>query len=211
MAPEIAVRSARVNDAPFLARIALIAARAHIGSGFYDVWFGGTDAEHLRRLERAALTKDRWLHHWSMRLVAEDDGAAAGSISGFPASAAYFSMFPAAMQEMLTSAETASFEKNRVATDTCTIAHPEGAWGIELVGVLPEFRGRGVADRMLEAILDRGREQGFTTSSIIFEIDNYPAQRVYERAGFVLIEEKRHPEFERVMRTPGLRRVERAL
>jgi ribosomal protein S18 acetylase RimI-like enzyme len=208
---QIVVRPARAEDAPFLARIALIAARAHIGWGFYDVWFGGTDADHLRRLERAALTKDPWLHHWSMRLVAEADGVPAGSISGFPATAAYFSTFPAAMQEMLTPDEMASFEKNRNATDTCTIAHPEGAWGIELVGVLPEFRGHGIADRLLADVLDIGRTRAHALSSIIFEIDNDPAQRVYERAGFRVVEEKRHPEFERVMRTPGLRRLERKL
>jgi translation initiation factor 4G len=207
----ISVRPAQAADAAFIARIALIASRAHIGWGFYDVWFGGTDADHLRRLERAALTKEPWLHHWSMRLVAEIDNAPAGSISGFPATAAYFSTFPAAMQQMLTPEEMAAFEKNRVATDTCTIAHPEGAWGIELVGVLPDFRGRGVADRLLAAVLDRGRAQRHTLSSIIFEIDNDPAQRAYERAGFRVVEERLHPEFERVMRTPGLRRVERAL
>jgi hypothetical protein len=117
----VAIRHARAEDAPFLARIALIAARAHIGWGFYDVWFGGTDADHLRRLERAALTKDPWLHHWSMRLVAEIDDAPAGSISGFPATAAYFSTFPAAMQEMLTPHEMASFEKNRVAAIACSM------------------------------------------------------------------------------------------
>jgi translation initiation factor 4G len=207
----VSIRAARADDAPFLARIALIASRAHIGWGFYDVWFGGTDEDHVRRLERAALTKEPWLPHWSMRLVAEVDGVCAGSISGFPATTEYFSTFPGAMAEMLTADEMASFEETRLATDTCTIAHPEGAWGIELVGVLPRFRGRGIADRLLADVLDLGRVQGHTLSSIIFEIDNDPAQRAYERAGFKVVGEKRHPEFERVMRTPGLRRVERTL
>ena len=208
---QIVLRQARAEDAAFLARIALIASRAHIGWGFYDVWFGGTDDDHLRRLERAALTQERWLHHWSMRLVAEIEGEPAGSISGFPATAECFSTFPAAMRQMLTDDEMASFEKNRIATDTCTIAHPEGAWGIELVGVLPEQRGLGVADKLLAAVLDVGRGNGHTLGSIIFEIDNEPAQRAYERAGFAAVDERRHPEFERVMRTPGLRRVERQL
>jgi translation initiation factor 4G len=60
-------------------------------------------------------------------------------------------------------------------------------------------------------VLDRGRAEGHTLSSIIFEIDNDPAQRAYERAGFSVVEEKRHPDFERMMRTPGLRRVEREI
>jgi hypothetical protein len=136
----VTIRPATEADVPFLARIALIASRAHIGWGFYDVWFGGADEEHLARLERAAKTKVVWLHHYSMRAVAEVNGDRAGSIVGYPATGEFHGQYAAAMAETFTAADMASFEKARLATDTASLPNPDGSWGVELVGVLPEFR-----------------------------------------------------------------------
>ena len=207
----VVIRPATEADVPFLARIALIASRAHVGWGFYDAWFGGTDAEHLARLERAANTRARWFHHWSMRVVAEIDGRAAGSLVGFPATAEFYSAFPDAMTETFSGDDMASFAKARPATDAASIAHPDGAWGIELVGVLPEFRGHGVGDVMLAHVIEQGRVAGHRLASVVFEIGNDAAQRTYERAGMRVVEERRHAEFERVMRSPGMLRAEMAL
>ncbi len=207
----LSIRPATEVDAPFLARIALIASRAHFGWGFYDVWFGGSDEAHLRRLARAATTRDRWFHHYAMRTIAEIDGVPAGSLGGFPATAEFYAAFREAMAETFSADDFASFEKARAATDTCAIAHPEGAWGIELVGVLPELRGRGVVDALLTDVLEQGTAAGFTLTSVVFEIGNDAAQRSYERAGFRVVEERRHPDFERVMRSPGMRRADRSL
>jgi ribosomal protein S18 acetylase RimI-like enzyme len=207
----VSIRPATEADARFLARIALIASRAHVGWGFYDVWFGGTDDEHLARLERATTTKAVWLHHYSMRVVADVDGQPAGSIVGYPATGEFHGQYAAAMAETFTPADMASFERTRPATDTASIANPEGSWGIELVGVLPGFRGRGVAGALLAHAVDQGRMAGHKLTSVVFEIGNDAAQRAYERAGFRAVEELRHPEFERVMRSPGMRRAEMAL
>jgi translation initiation factor 4G len=207
----VSIRPATETDVPFLARIALIASRAHLGWGFYDVWFGGTDDEHLARLERAAKTQAVWLHHYSMRVVAEVDGEPAGSIVGYPATGEFHGQYAAAMAETFTAADMASFEKARPATDTASLPNPDGCWGIELVGALPAFRGRGVADAMLAHVIEQGRAAGHALASVVFEIGNDAAQRAYERAGLRVVDERRHAEFERVMRSPGMRRAEMRL
>jgi translation initiation factor 4G len=207
----VTIRPATEADAPFLAEIALIASRAHVGWGFYDAWFGGSDAEHLARLARAATTRTRWFHHWSMRVIAEIHRAPAGSVVGFPATREFYSVFPAAMAEAFSAGDLASFEKARPATDTASIAHPDDAWGIELVGVLPELRSQGAGDALLAHVLEEGRAAGHAVASVVFEIGNEAAQRTYERAGLRIVEERRHADFERVMRSPGMYRAEMAL
>jgi hypothetical protein len=55
-----------------------------------------------------------------------------------------------------------------------------------------------------------GRERGHTQSQIAVLIGNTPAQRAYESAGFRVADEKRHPDFERAIGSPGIRRLLRS-
>ena len=54
------------------------------------------------------------------------------------------------------------------------------------IGVVSEFRGRGVGGALLKALIHTARSQGFGTLSLGVEKDN-PALRIYERHGFVKI------------------------
>lgn len=56
------------------------------------------------------------------------------------------------------------------------------------IAVVPSQRGRGVGARLLEALLDRARTEGFTAISLSVERDN-PAIGLYERHGFVKVAE----------------------
>jgi ribosomal protein S18 acetylase RimI-like enzyme len=51
------------------------------------------------------------------------------------------------------------------------------------MGVVQDWRGRGVGARLLDALVDAAREAGLVTLSLSVESDNY-ARRLYERAGF---------------------------
>jgi translation initiation factor 4G len=42
-------------------------------------------------------------------------------------------------------------------------------------------------------------------------IGNDSAQRAYEKAGYVVVEDKTHPEFEAVYKSPGVRTLRRAI
>ena len=59
--------------------------------------------------------------------------------------------------------------------------------GAELVSlsVHPAWRGRGVGDRLVQAVLDWAREEGYPEVRLWVSADNAPAERLYVRHGFV--------------------------
>ena len=89
--------------------------------------------------------------------------------------------------------------------------HVPGAWIIEDVATRPEFRRQGLVDTLMQEIMERGRKRGATVSDISVFIGNDSAQRAYEKAGYAVVEERRHPEFEAVYKTPGVRTLRRSL
>jgi ribosomal protein S18 acetylase RimI-like enzyme len=83
----------------------------------------------------------------------------------------------------------------------------EGAWVIDSVATLPDFRRRGIASRLLDSILTVGRRKGFRQAQISIYIGNVPAQRAYEKHGFRLLDEWRDPYFENEIGSPGIARL----
>jgi GNAT superfamily N-acetyltransferase len=86
----------------------------------------------------------------------------------------------------------------------CIPADVPGAWVIDSVGTLPAYRKKGIAKKMLEAILQKGRKLGFQKAQIKMYIGNIPAQNVYEKMGFQVIEEKRDNDFQKEIGSPGM-------
>lgn len=65
---------------------------------------------------------------------------------------------------------------------------PDGACEIKRMFVAPEVRGRGVARALLEELERRARELGYATVRLDTGPRQTRAQRMYERAGYVEIE-----------------------
>jgi ribosomal protein S18 acetylase RimI-like enzyme len=86
----------------------------------------------------------------------------------------------------------------------CIPKDTEGAWIIDSVATRPEYRRKGLVDRLLLAILEKGRQKGFQRAQISIYIGNRPAQRAYEKHGFKIVDEKRHPDFEAEIGSPGM-------
>lgn len=57
-------------------------------------------------------------------------------------------------------------------------------WLIANVGTHPDFRGRGIARRLMEAALDMIRRRGGDCAVLQVDTENLTARRVYERLGF---------------------------
>jgi GNAT superfamily N-acetyltransferase len=59
--------------------------------------------------------------------------------------------------------------------------------GVELVSlwVHPAWRGRGVGDRLVQAVLDWARQEGHAEVRLWVTADNRPAEHLYARHGFV--------------------------
>ena len=57
-------------------------------------------------------------------------------------------------------------------------------WEVDLLGVAPAWRGRGVAGRLVQRAVEVGRERGARRARALVRIDNTASLRVFERCGF---------------------------
>ena len=214
---DIQIRPAVEDDAPFIAWVQQEAARSHLPIGFWDLAVPGPEADRLRLIARICKAKAKSFYHWSGFLVAEVDGRAAAALSAYtkPSVTAGSLLFEAMGEGFDAegwSAEQREAMSGRIAPFlTCIPETAEDAWVVEWVATWPEYRGKGLVRSLLHAILARGAERGHKQAQIGVLIGNTPAQRAYEGVGFRVADEKTHPEFERVMGSPGLRRLLRAL
>ena len=212
----VKIVEAREEHIPFIAWVELAAARSHLERGTWDFYIGRTEAEGLRFLEALAATEGRHFAHYTNFLVAEVDGKPAAALSG------YFEE-ESGMPALIAGVGEANRLLGRAAEENeagwqragsiglCMPEHIPGVWIVEWVATLPEFRRRGLVDSLLAEVLERGRRRGAASADIGVYIGNDPAQRAYEKAGFVVVSEKRHPEFEAVYACPGIRLLRRSI
>jgi len=210
---DVVIRPATESDAGFIAWVEQEAARSHLPIGFWDLAFPGADADRLRMLERIVRSKSRSFCHWSGFLVAEVEGRPGAALSGYEhPSVATGPALVEAMQEAFaaerwTRAQAEALQVRIAPFLTCVPETAEDAWVVEWVATRPEYRGQGLVHALLRAILQCGRDRRHERAQIGVLIGNTPAQRAYEGAGFRVVDEKRHPDFEAAIGSPGIRRL----
>jgi ribosomal protein S18 acetylase RimI-like enzyme len=182
----IALRRARVCDAPALAELIEIAGQAHYPESGYALSLGGSRESRLRELAQLAVMHAPSWFHYSHFDVAEVDGRIVAGAAGFdkiPADEA----LPAALREIGWTDERIAALDEWLA-DLYAAFPPEqsGYWTVEHVAVLPGWRGRGLSRRVLECVLRRGRELGFPQAKLDVFRDNTAAIALYERLGFTV-------------------------
>jgi ribosomal protein S18 acetylase RimI-like enzyme len=211
----IQIRPARPEDAPFLAWVILISGRAHVQRGIWEVILGGTEEECLTFLQQLTISKTLHLFHHSCFLIAEADGRPVAALGGYdPKVLGYPALRRAVVevsQKMGFSGADEGAMKRSERVLCCIPDEVAGAWIIDSVATVPEFRRKGIVGRLLEEILEKGKKQGFRLAQINMYIGNFPAQRAYEKHGFKVIDEKRHPDFEAEIGLPGMMRLLRDL
>jgi translation initiation factor 4G len=212
----IKIVDARPDHAPFIAWVMLAAARSHLDRGFWDLLVGDDEARTLRFLEALASTPQSHFAHHSLFLVAEVEGQPAAALCGYfdeeHAPATLASGMPAAMQAIgMSEDEFAAGMQAAGSFARVMPAHVERAWIVEHVATAPGFRRRGLVDRLLDAMLERGRQRGATVADIGVLIGNDPAQRAYEKAGFAVVDELLDAEFEAAYACPGIRALSRPI
>jgi ribosomal protein S18 acetylase RimI-like enzyme len=213
---EIRIRDAVPEDAPFLAWVMQTAARSHRPLSFWDLAFPGPDRPRLEYIAELSVSDARSFTHYSGFLVAETDGRPVAGLSAYDSTHKNMDAFLIAIAALTAahgwSPEHQSLLFARMApAGTCMPESPPGVWVIEWVAATPAARGKGVANALLRAILDRGREAGYRQTQIGYLLGNSPAKTAYERVGFETVEEKRHPAFEDVFGSPGIARLVRDL
>ena len=60
-----------------------------------------------------------------------------------------------------------------------------GEFYLDSVGVLPEYRGRGIASRIIEAQCERAASLGHKVAGLIVDIDKPQVKAIYTKLGFI--------------------------
>ena len=209
------IRRAQRVDADFLAKIILMAGRAHVRKGIWDVILGGSDDENRSFLRHLTVTGKPHLFHHSFYQIAEVDREPAAALGGYdPKTFGYSALREAISEAIRESGRNVLDPESQVRMARvlpCVPESLEGAWVIDSVATLPEYRGLGLAGELLGSILERGRQLGFLLAQINIYLGNTPAQRLYEKHGFTIIDENRCTDFEQEIGSPGMARMTRAL
>lgn len=206
----IQIRPATQEDAPLLARSILVAGRAHVKKGIWEVVIGGTEKECLQFLNLITITTIPHLFHYSQYIIAEKgDGAPVGSLGGYDPSAFGYDSLSRAVPEVIKQLDLAeNFSKNSEERSAkvlaCIPRSIDGAWVIDSVATSPEHRGKGVAGKLLHAILEKGKAHGHSHAQVSMYIGNEPALKLYRKFGFEIMEEVRNPYFEEHIGSPGM-------
>ena len=65
-----------------------------------------------------------------------------------------------------------------------------GEFYLDSVGVLPEYRGRGIASRIIEAQCERAASLGHKVAGLIVDVDKPQVESLYSRLGFTYLDDK---------------------
>ena len=65
-----------------------------------------------------------------------------------------------------------------------------GEFYLDSVGVLPEYRGRGIASRIIDAQCERAASLGHKVAGLIVDIDKPQVEALYSRLGFTYLDDK---------------------
>lgn len=204
----VKIRRGKADDADFLARVMMLASRGHLRRGVWDLIAGGSEENCLDYLRRLALAEPVSLCHCSSFLVAEHDGRPAAALCGFDPRSGGWQTLADAMKNVQRQKGWTQADANASADRTapvwqCTFDTLDGAWVIESVATMPEFRRRGLVDALMAEVLEAGRTRGHRIAQLTILIGNIAAQRAYEKAGFRVRDEKRHRDFEAALGAPG--------
>jgi len=161
-------------------------------------------------LEHLTVTEVHHMFHYSDFIIAEVDGRLVAALSGYdPKQLAEVGQAFLQVHEKLglTENQRVDNQKGVAAILHCYPEETEGAWIIESVATLPEVRRHGMINILMKEILEKGRRLGFEIAQVGVFIGNTPAQNAYEKCGFRVIDEKRHPDFEAETGSPGMKRL----
>jgi GNAT superfamily N-acetyltransferase len=61
-------------------------------------------------------------------------------------------------------------------------------WEVDLLAVHPEFRGQGIAPRLIEVSVQAGRARGAEVARALIHVENRASQGAFARCGFALSE-----------------------
>jgi ribosomal protein S18 acetylase RimI-like enzyme len=213
---KIHLRRASPEDALFLAQAILMAGRAHVQKGIWEVILGGSEEECLDFLQHLTITRIPHLFQYTCYFIAERENEPVGTLGGYNPHVSGYQALQQVIPEVMRTLKLPpqgfqTLEQHASKILACLPSEIDGAWVIDSVATIPAYRGRGVAQHLLKAVLDEGKRQGHTIAQINMYIGNEPALNLYRKCGFTVIEERRDAYFEQNMGSPGMISLARPL
>jgi GNAT superfamily N-acetyltransferase len=208
---DLKIRDAGPDDASFLAWLILTAGRAHVKRGIWEVILDLPEHECLGFLKLLTMTSTPHLFHHSAYLVAVTESGPVSGLGGYDPDILGYPRLIETLPEVFRklgkapTAELAAGKPPRITA--CIPPSVQRAWAIESVATLPAFRRMGIVDKLLDKVLEMGREKGYRHAQISIYMGNIPAQRAYEKHGFRLLDEWPDKYFEKEIGSPGLTRL----
>lgn len=208
------VRAATGADAAFVAWTILAASRSHLPRGGWDLSLALPEDGCLDVLARVVQAMPATFCGLGGFLIAEVDGRPAAALSAYDPG--LVAPIDAAVDGVLTgmgwtAADIEASNTRLAPVLTCVATQRPGTWIVEWVAARPEYRRRGLVDRLLADVLALGRTRGYRDAQIAHLIGNTPAERAYEKAGFRTTLRHTHPDFEAAMGSPGVAEMHLAL
>jgi translation initiation factor 4G len=210
------IRRATRSDADFLAWVMLASSRSHVSRGAWDLIIGADDAGCLEYLKRLAIGEPRSLCHHESFMVAEVDGRPAAALCTFKPGEGGWAVVGQVKSNVerelgWTEADQAASQLRFAPMMGCFLPDAGEDWCIEFVATLPEYRRQGLVDALMREAIQQGIERRCSLAQILILAGNDAAQAAYEKAGFVVHDQRGSPEFEAAVGAPGFRRLMRRL
>ena len=158
---EIFIRPAVAADAPFVAKIVLMALHYDETHPFYDIF-------------KELSARDDSQYSYRNALVAEVHGALAGAIVGYDGARLYELRKP-----LLRLVKERLGRELDIEDETSA-----GEFYLDSLAVLPSFRSCGVGRALLSAARDRAFAIGHVRVGLIVDFDNPRAEKLYASLGF---------------------------
>ncbi len=181
------IRSAKIEDAPFIAWAILESSRAGKKQGVFDLIF--LPAEDKTKALISLITHDiKTLCHYSNFLIAEVDGELAGTLCGYDG----YKLSWDKMSEALAQMGCQGDYKERIASYLlCEGEIEKNTLVLDFMITKENFRGLGVVKALVKKVLLNARLKGFRRAQTNIEIGSIETQLAYEKMGFTAAEEKK--------------------
>ena len=171
MKENIIIRKAVVEDAPLLAAAVTMAIG---GDGVALQYCGEEHITILTEIARSEATQ----YSWQNALIAEVNGQAAGAIIGYDGG----------QLEQLRSHTLGIIKTHTGSAPAMPDETKVGEYYLDTLAVIPEYRGHGIAKRLIKAFCDKAFAQGYKHVDLLVDYDNPLAERIYTSIGFTYVD-----------------------
>ena len=170
---DVIIRQARKEEASQIAKLFMLAWPVD-----EILESNGLTCEQLHEFITLIAANEETIYSYENTVVAEIDGKVAGAMCAYDG--ADYQRLKQPIVDVL--GPDCGFAKMKETE--------AGEFYLDSVGVLPEYRGRGIASRIIDAQCERAASLGHKVAGLIVDIDKPQVEALYSRLGFTYLDDK---------------------